>query len=160
MISTCSPSSADAMEGGADDDAFLGSNVASTLSVASRPGGGPVHAGIDCLWRVEATGAGFLSSVSSMGVSSFRIRSSQVSIKNAVKELSPDMAFLGVSEEVPGTGGKVLAFAVVPDAVTTSSGLEAQEWVLAALQGCNGRGGGRSGTAQAQAPSCNDVSEV
>jgi alanyl-tRNA synthetase len=81
-------------------------------------------------------------------------------IINAVKDLAPDMAFLGVSEEVPGTGGKVLAFAVVPDAVTTSSGLEAQEWVLAALQGCNGRGGGRSGTAQAQAPSCNDVSEV
>jgi alanyl-tRNA synthetase len=81
-------------------------------------------------------------------------------IINTVKDLAPDMAFLGVSEEVPGSGGKVLAFAVVPDAVTTSSGLQAEGWVLAALQSCNGRGGGRSGTAQAQAPSCNDVSEV
>jgi alanyl-tRNA synthetase len=79
-------------------------------------------------------------------------------VLNTVKELAPDVAFLGISEEEPGSGGKVLTFASVPDAVTDA--IRADEWVRAALEPCGGRGGGKPGNAQGQAQECRDVSVI
>lgn len=78
-------------------------------------------------------------------------------IANAVKDLAPGLPFLGISEEEPGTGGKVMAFAVVPEPLIVASGFQADEWVVAALASCGGRGGGRPGNAQAQATLCDDL---
>jgi len=80
-------------------------------------------------------------------------------VMNAVKDLAPQIAFLGLSEEEPGSGGKIMAFAFVPDALV-ASGLNADEWVRAALKSCNGRGGGKPSSAQGQAQGCNDVEAV
>jgi alanyl-tRNA synthetase len=80
-------------------------------------------------------------------------------VMNAVKSIAPDMAFMGISEEEVGSGGKVLAFAVVPDALV-DTGFKADDWVRAALAVAGGRGGGRPGNAQGQAPACEDVSEI
>ena len=80
-------------------------------------------------------------------------------VMNTVKELAPEMAFLGVSEEEPGSGGKVLAFALVPDSLI-SDGLKADEWVRTALVSCGGRGGGKPGNAQGQAQECSDLDAV
>jgi len=78
---------------------------------------------------------------------------------NAVKKIAPDMAFMGLSEEEPGSGGKLMAFALVPESLV-ESGLKADEWVKASLEVCDGRGGGRPGNAQGQAPSCPDINAV
>ena len=78
---------------------------------------------------------------------------------NAVKKIAPDMAFMGISEEEPGSGGKVMAFALVPDSLV-DAGLKADEWVRTALEVCGGRGGGKPGNAQGQAPTCTDVDAV
>jgi alanyl-tRNA synthetase len=80
-------------------------------------------------------------------------------IINAVKKIAPDMAFMGISEEEPGSGGKLMAFAVVPD-ILVDSGFQADEWVRSAMESCNGRGGGKPGNAQAQATECSDVDAV
>jgi alanyl-tRNA synthetase len=80
-------------------------------------------------------------------------------IVNAVKKIAPDMAFLGLSEEEQGSGGKVMAFAVVPDYLV-EAGLKADEWVRSSLEGCGGRGGGKAGNAQGQAVECSDVEAV
>jgi alanyl-tRNA synthetase len=85
-------------------------------------------------------------------------------ITNAVKKVAPDLPFLGISEEEPGSGGKLFVFATVPDSYLSTSPnetqLKADEWVLAALQNYNGRGGGKPNSAQAQAQTCDDVAEV
>ena len=81
-------------------------------------------------------------------------------VVNTVKKLAPEMAFLGVSQEEPGSEGKLLAFASVPDSLVEESGLKADEWVRAALEVCGGRGGGQAGYAQGQAPACKDVGPV
>eukprot|EP00522_Entomoneis_paludosa_P018922 CAMPEP_0172444094 /NCGR_PEP_ID=MMETSP1065-20121228/4207_1 /TAXON_ID=265537 /ORGANISM="Amphiprora paludosa, Strain CCMP125" /LENGTH=994 /DNA_ID=CAMNT_0013194513 /DNA_START=117 /DNA_END=3101 /DNA_ORIENTATION=+ len=81
-------------------------------------------------------------------------------VRNEVKKVAPGVAFLGVSEEDPGSGGKLLAFAAVPDAMVDSSGLKANEWVLAALETCGGRGGGKPDNAQGQAQECANVEAV
>lgn len=78
---------------------------------------------------------------------------------NAVKKIAPDMAFMGLSEEEPGSGGKVMAFALVPDALV-AAGLQADEWVRSALESCGGRGGGKPENAQGQAQECSDVNAV
>jgi alanyl-tRNA synthetase len=78
---------------------------------------------------------------------------------NAVKKIAPDMAFMGLSEEVVGSGGKLLCFAVVPD-LLVDSGLKADEWVRNTLEICGGRGGGKSGNAQGQSPECSDLEQV
>lgn len=52
-----------------------------------------------------------------------------------------------------------MEFAWVPDSLV-ESGLEADEWVRAALESCGGRGGGMPGNAQRQAQECNNVSAV
>ncbi len=80
-------------------------------------------------------------------------------VMNAAKSIAPDMAFMGLSEEEEGSGGKLLAFASVPDALV-ESGLKADEWVRATLEVCGGRGGGRPTNAQGQAPECTNVEEV
>ena len=78
---------------------------------------------------------------------------------NAVKEIAPDMAFMGVSEEEVGSGGKIMAFALVPESLM-ESGLKADEWIRRTLEVCGGRGGGSPGNAQGQATECSDVDAV
>lgn len=80
-------------------------------------------------------------------------------ITNAVKKLAPELAFLGLSEEEPGSGGKLMAFALVPDSAV-ATGLKADEWIRSTLEVCGGRGGGRPGNAQGQAPECPDIEPV
>jgi alanyl-tRNA synthetase len=80
-------------------------------------------------------------------------------ITNAVKKIAPEMAFMGLSEEEAGSGGKVMAFALVPDSMV-EAGLKADEWVRGTLEVCGGRGGGKPGNAQGQAPSCADIESV
>jgi alanyl-tRNA synthetase len=78
---------------------------------------------------------------------------------NAVKKLAPEMAFMGLSEEEPGSGGKLLCFAMVPDSLV-DCGFKADEWVRSTLEVCGGRGGGKAGNAQGQAPQCSDLEPV
>jgi alanyl-tRNA synthetase len=80
-------------------------------------------------------------------------------IFNAVKKIAPDLAFLGLSEEEPGSGGKLIAFAMVPESLI-DSGLKADEWIAKTLDICGGRGGGKSGNAQGQASTCLNVDDV
>lgn len=80
-------------------------------------------------------------------------------IINAVKELAPNMAFMGVSEEDPGSGGKLICYAVVPDCMV-AQGFRADQWVQAALATCGGRGGGKANNAQGQAKECKDIDQV
>mmetsp|Transcript_34158 Transcript_34158/g.71386 ORF Transcript_34158/g.71386 Transcript_34158/m.71386 type:complete len:993 (-) Transcript_34158:986-3964(-) len=80
-------------------------------------------------------------------------------VLNAVKKIAPEMAFMGLSEEEQGSGGKLLAFALVPEPLV-EIGLKADEWVRSTLEVCGGRGGGRPGNAQGQAPECPDVDAV
>ena len=49
-------------------------------------------------------------------------KASQKVIK-AVQKIAPELAFMGISEEEPGSGGKILCFTIVPDSVLNSSGL-------------------------------------
>jgi alanyl-tRNA synthetase len=83
-------------------------------------------------------------------------KASQKVIK-AVQKIAPEIAFMGISEEEPGSGGKILCFAIVPDSLLKGSGLNAGEWVKDVLNEVGGRGGGKPGSAQGQAPSCEDV---
>eukprot|EP00529_Nitzschia_sp_RCC80_P003857 CAMPEP_0113505714 /NCGR_PEP_ID=MMETSP0014_2-20120614/35480_1 /TAXON_ID=2857 /ORGANISM="Nitzschia sp." /LENGTH=1046 /DNA_ID=CAMNT_0000401077 /DNA_START=301 /DNA_END=3441 /DNA_ORIENTATION=- /assembly_acc=CAM_ASM_000159 len=78
---------------------------------------------------------------------------------NAVKKIAPEIAFMGLSEEEAGSGGKLLCFAVVPDSLV-DAGLKADEWVRGTLEVCGGRGGGKPGNAQGQAPQCSDLKPV
>jgi alanyl-tRNA synthetase len=80
-------------------------------------------------------------------------------VMKAAQAIAPNMAFMGISEEEQGSGGKVMAFALVPDTLI-ESGLKADEWVQAALEVCGGRGGGRPTNAQGQASQCDDVEAV
>ena len=85
-------------------------------------------------------------------------KASQKVIK-AVQKIAPELAFMGISEEEVGSGGKILCFAIVPDSVQ-ESGLKANEWLKDVLDSVGGRGGGKPGSAQGQAPSCSDVDAV
>lgn len=80
-------------------------------------------------------------------------------IMKAAQTIAPNMAFMGLSEEEQGSGGKLMAFALVPEALV-ESGLKSDEWVRATLEVCGGRGGGRPASAQGQAPQCDDVDAV
>lgn len=80
-------------------------------------------------------------------------------IINGIQKRAPKIAFLGLSEEQPGSGGKLLAFAQVPEHLT-ESGLNADEWVRASLECCGGRGGGKATNAQGQSATCNDLGAV
>jgi len=86
-------------------------------------------------------------------------KASQKVIK-AVQKIAPDMAFMGVSEEEVGSGGKVLCFAIVPESLMKETGLKANEWLKDVLDSVGGRGGGKPGNAQGQAPNCEDVEAV
>jgi len=78
-------------------------------------------------------------------------------IVDAVRKAAPDKAFLGISEEVVGSGGKVLCFAVVPQAMIDGNDMNASNWIKETLEIVGGRGGGRPANAQGQAPACEDV---
>jgi alanyl-tRNA synthetase len=72
------------------------------------------------------------------------------------------LAFVGISDEDAGSGGKVLCFAVVPDALMKEkeTGLKADEWLKDALDSVGGSGGGKPGSAMGQAPLCADIGAV
>jgi alanyl-tRNA synthetase len=78
---------------------------------------------------------------------------------NVVKELAPHTAFMGVSEEVPGSGGKLIVFTIIPDAMVRG-GFRADEWVSATVGPFGGRGGGKPENAQGQVQSCSDISTI
>ena len=82
------------------------------------------------------------------------------SIANEVKKLAPELAFMGLSEEETGSGGKVLCFTSVPDSLIEKFGLKADEWVGNTLESIGGRGGGKPSNAQGQAPECKDVAAI
>lgn len=86
-------------------------------------------------------------------------KASQKVIK-AVQKIAPEIAFMGISEEEQGSGGKILCFAIVPESLLKSSGLNAGDWVKDVLSTVGGRGGGKPGSAQGQAPSCDDVNAL
>lgn len=81
-------------------------------------------------------------------------------VMKIAKKNAPDMAFMGISEENAGSGGKLMAFALVPEAMNDGVDLKADEWIRNTLEVCGGRGGGKAGNAQGQAPECSDVDEV
>jgi alanyl-tRNA synthetase len=80
-------------------------------------------------------------------------------VMKAVQSIAPDMAFMGLSEEEVGSGGRLLAFAVVPGSLT-EAGFKADEWIRSTLEACGGRGGGTPSSAQGQAKECKDVDQV
>lgn len=86
-------------------------------------------------------------------------KASQKVIK-AVQKIAPELAFMGVSEEEAGSGGKALCFAIVPKALAAETGLKANEWLKEVLDAVGGRGGGKPNSAQGQVPSCEDVEAV
>jgi len=80
-------------------------------------------------------------------------------VMNAAKKVAPGIAFMGLSKEEQGSGGKLVAFSVVPDALV-EEGFKADEWVRTTLEACGGRGGGNSGSAQGQAKECDDIDAI
>ena len=86
-------------------------------------------------------------------------KASQKVIKE-VQKIAPELAFMGISEEDAGSGGKVLCFAVVPDALMKATGLKADEWLKDVLDSVGGSGGGKPGSAMGQAPQCAEVGAV
>merc|ERR1712238_310004 len=86
-------------------------------------------------------------------------KASQKVVK-AVQKIAPDLAFMGVSEEEAGSGGKALCFAIVPKTVVEGNGLKANEWLKEVLDSAGGRGGGKPNSAQGQVPNCKDVEAV
>ena len=86
-------------------------------------------------------------------------KASQKVIK-AVQKIAPELAFMGISEEEAGSGGKILCFAIVPESVMNDTGLKANEWLKDVLDFAGGRGGGKPGSAQGQSPKCDDVEAV
>ena len=80
-------------------------------------------------------------------------------VMNTAKKIAPAMAFMGLSEEETGSGGKLMCFAVVPPAMV-EAGLKADDWLRATLAECGGRGGGRPENAQGQAAECDDIDAV
>ncbi len=86
-------------------------------------------------------------------------KTSQKVIKE-VQKIAPELAFMGISEDDAGSGGKVLCFVVVPDALMKEAGLKADEWLKDVLDLVGGSGGGMPGSAMGQAPLCADVGAV
>eukprot|EP00814_Leptocylindrus_danicus_P020097 CAMPEP_0116044182 /NCGR_PEP_ID=MMETSP0321-20121206/26853_1 /TAXON_ID=163516 /ORGANISM="Leptocylindrus danicus var. danicus, Strain B650" /LENGTH=340 /DNA_ID=CAMNT_0003525241 /DNA_START=190 /DNA_END=1209 /DNA_ORIENTATION=- len=75
-------------------------------------------------------------------------------VLDALRKVAPNTAFLGISEEEVGSGGKVLCFAVVPQVMIDDNGMNASDWINETLKVIGGRGGGRPANAQGQAPQC------
>ena len=82
------------------------------------------------------------------------------SITKKVKKMAPELAFMGLSEEKQGSGGKVLCFTSVPDSLIEKSGLKADEWVRNTLESIGGRSGGKPSNAQGRAPKCKDIDAI
>jgi len=77
-----------------------------------------------------------------------------VKIAETAKKTNPDCCFFGVIET---DEGKLMAFASVPDDKTGD--LSANDWLKEVLTKFGGRGGGKPGFAQGQAPEC-EVDEL
>ena len=77
-----------------------------------------------------------------------------VKIAETVKKTNPECCFFGVIET---DDGKVMAFASIPDDKTGD--VSANDWLKEVLGKFGGRGGGKPGFAQGQAPDC-DVEEL
>merc|ERR1712232_265244 len=75
-------------------------------------------------------------------------------VLDALRKVAPNTAFLGISEEEVGSGGKVLCFAMVPQGMIDDNGMNASDWINETLKVVGGRGGGRPVNAQGQAPQC------
>ncbi|GAB5357668.1 hypothetical protein AAMO2058_000394100 [Amorphochlora amoebiformis] len=80
-------------------------------------------------------------------------------VANAVSKNYPELAFMAISEEEPGSGGPVLCVSVIPHSAV-ERGLVASEWNAAALEGWGPKGGGKPTSAQARAGACSDVEGV
>jgi len=80
-------------------------------------------------------------------------------VMKTVKSTAPEMAFMGISEEEEGSGGKVMAFAMVPDRFI-AEGFVAGAWINKALEAAGGRGGGKPNNAQGQAKECTNVDQI
>jgi len=81
-------------------------------------------------------------------------------VLNLVQKVAPHTAFMGISEEEEGSGGKVLAFCLVPEELASGELLKADAWIRTALESCGGRGGGRPTNAQGQAKECDNVAQL
>ena len=86
-------------------------------------------------------------------------KASQKVIKE-VQKIAPKLAFMGVSEEEVGSGGKVLCFAVVPDASINETGLQANDWLKDVLDSVGGSGGGKPGSAMGSCDRCDDIDAI
>lgn len=80
-------------------------------------------------------------------------------VLDAVAKAAPGLSFMGFSAEGPGASGKLLVFSIV-NGVAAESGLNADEWLRAALEACGGRGGGRPTSAQGQAASAAEMDKA
>ncbi len=86
-------------------------------------------------------------------------KASQKVIKE-VQKIAPKLAFMGVSEEEVGSGGKVLCFAIVPDASINEKGLQANDWLKDVLDSVGGSGGGKPGSAMGSCDRCDDIDAI
>ncbi len=68
-----------------------------------------------------------------------------------IKKVAPQLSFLGISED---DDKKLTIFAHVTDEAQRS-GLNANEWISAAMKTTSGRGGGKASSAQGSIPSTN-----
>jgi len=75
---------------------------------------------------------------------------------NAVSKEYPELPFMAVSEEEPGSQGAVLCVSWIPKQ-QVEAGLIASEWNAAALAKWGGKGGGKPNSAQARATTCDDL---
>jgi alanyl-tRNA synthetase len=100
-------------------------------------------------------------------VTEVRIGSDAKAVKrvlDAVAAVAPQLAFFGISAEHSSDSsaersGKLLCFAVCSEGAQ-ASGLAADQWVAAAVSVCGGRGGGKPGAAQGQAPDAANMQQV
>jgi alanyl-tRNA synthetase len=102
-------------------------------------------------------------------VTEVRIGSDAKAVKrvlDAVAAVAPQLAFFGISAEhcsgdssSAERSGKLLCFAVCSEAAQ-ATGLAADQWVAAAVSACGGRGGGKPGAAQGQAPDAAKMQQV
>jgi len=80
-------------------------------------------------------------------------------VVNAVFKAHPELSFMAVSEEEPGSGGPVLCVSNLPPSAV-DAGMKAAEWNAAALEKWGGKGGGKPNSAQARAATCDNVEEL
>jgi hypothetical protein len=72
-------------------------------------------------------------------------------------KITPELAFMGIRKEDAGKEGRVLCFAIVPDAPTKETGFKADELLKDVLDSVGVCGGGKPGSAMEQVPQCNEM---